>query len=968
MTPERWQRVKDILAAALETNPEARPAILDHACGSDSTLRAEIEDLLAQGRSGSELLSLASPIGRLTALSPSGNVRIGSRVGAYQIIEEIGAGGMGEVYRAFRADDEYRKEVAIKLVRAGLDSGFVVARFRNERQLLATLDHPNIARLLDGGTTEEGVPYFVMELVHGQPITDYCDKQQLATTERLRLFLEVCSAMQYAHQRLIIHRDLKPGNILVTSGGTPKLLDFGIAKILDPASSAAPEVTVSVFRLLTPAYASPEQITGAPVTTASDVYSLGVLLYELLTGRRPYRLSTQSPQELERAVCELEPERPSTAIWRRDRCETGDSPDTAVSISQVRDGSPEKLERRLRGDLDNILLMALRKEPQLRYSSVEQLAADIRRHLENIPVTASTGTWKYHSSKFIRRHKAGVAATTVVAAAMFAGLAATEHEARVARKQAAIAKAERTRAQKRFDDVHHLANSLIFEVHDSILNLPGATAARKLIMDRALQYLDSLANDAHGDSSLERDLAKAYQRLGMVQGDPDQGNMGQTDAMVLSYAKAARLYEDVAQANPASAGDQLHAAVAHRLLTAVSRDAAERRRQIELALAITHRFLNSNFSPELASERSTELSVLAAIQHRDGDLPGALDSRREDIEIREAILARDPDFPHARDSLAEARAQAANDLALLGRTQEALRFNLEAVQLYEAVVAQNKNDARAARELEWVKFFDRGNFLFMEGNVADALASFRRCLAAMEIRQNQDPGNVLVQIYTGEAAKNVGSALISSGKISEGLEMLDRSIAILQNQMRVDPGEMAVALSAAYVWKADALAILGKTAAAVASDRKALSILETGLQGSSPDQFQICAVAATNVKFGYLLARGGNTKDADLAYHKALDLVAGDTADTHSVGIDYVLADAYFGLGELQRIAGERKGLKSETRISNLLQARGWYQKSGRVWSRILNPAFVNPEGFECGSPSRLAAARAAVERDLGSR
>jgi eukaryotic-like serine/threonine-protein kinase len=966
-TAERWQQVKRVLGHALELEPSWRSAYLEQASVGDPELRAEVERLLeAEERAGREFLgTIAAQALADDVAAAATNSRVGQRVGPYRIVEPIGQGGMGTVYRAVRADDQYQKQVAIKLIQAGGNSAFIIARFKNERQILASLDHPNIAHLLDGGATEDRTPYFVMELIEGQPIDKYCNRKRLSVNERLSLFLQVCSAVQFAHQRLIIHRDIKPGNILVGSDGVPKLLDFGIAKILDPAVLEARDPTLSVFRPLTPAYASPEQIKGQSVTTASDVYSLGVLLYELLTGRHPYRISSQSPRDIERAVCEVEPERPSAALWRMETREPAASRGTALFMIDVRDGSPERVGHRLRGDLDNILLMALRKEPQLRYVSVEQFATDIRRHLENLPVNASTGTVKYRTAKFIRRHKAGVAATTVVAAALFIGLAATLHEARVARKQAAIAQAERIRAQRRFDDVHKLANSLIFEVHDSIVNLPGATSARKLIMDRALQYLDSLASDAHGDSSLERDLAKAYQRIGMVQGDPNQGNIGQTDAMLLSYAKAAQLYEHVAQANPTSAGDQLHAAVAHRLLTTVCRDATERRRHIELALAITHRFLNNNFSSEVANERAIELSVLAAIQHRDGDLPGALDTRHQDIEIREAILARDPNFPHARDALAESKSQAAYDLALLGRTQEALHVNSEAVQLYESVVAQNKNDARAARELEWIKFFDRGDFLFMEGKVADALTNFRRSLAGVEIRQKQDPGNVLLQIYTGEAAKGVGSALISSGKASASVAMLDRSIAILQSQMRIDLGEMAVALSATYVWKADALAMLGKTAAAVANDRKALSVLEMGLQGSSPDQFQLCAIAATNVRLGSVLARAGNVKDADLAYHRALDLVARDAADAPNVGIDYVLADAYFGLGELLRMAGERKGLNSMTQISNLRQAREWYQKSEKIWSRIPNPAFVNPEGFQCGSPSRLVAAHAALERDL---
>src|SRR5579862_7409078 len=344
MTPERWQNVKNQLAAALDIDADLRPAFLDTICAGDPALRDELETLLAAATESDPALFEAP----LFAESSSVNQRLGRRIGPYQIVEEIGEGGMGEVYRAFRADDHYTKQVAIKLVRAGQDSGFIISRFKNERQVLASLDHPNIARLLDGGTTEDGIPYFVMELIDGRPIHRYCDEHGLSVTQRVELFLQVCSAVQYAHQRLIIHRDLKPNNILVTADGVPKLLDFGIAKILDPRA-AVMESTVSMFRLLTPAYASPEQIKGEAITSASDVYSLGVLLYELLTGQWPYLTSNRGPHEIAEAVCEFEAERPSLSVLRTPAPEETQVGDYLSAVS------PVKLNKRLRGDLDNIL-------------------------------------------------------------------------------------------------------------------------------------------------------------------------------------------------------------------------------------------------------------------------------------------------------------------------------------------------------------------------------------------------------------------------------------------------------------------------------------------------------------------------------------------------------------------------------------------------------------------------------------
>jgi len=311
MTPERWQQVREVFDGALALSPEERGDYLEKACVHDSDLRREVESLLSSDQEAG-IAFLNTPVVDLSRPHPFSAGRVGRRIGAYNILEEIGHGGMGEVYRAGRADGQYEKQVAIKLVRGGYDSAAVLERFRHERQILASLDHPNIARLLDGGTTDEGVPYLVMELIEGTPIDEYCNTHQLSVTERLRLFLQVCSAVQYAHQRLVIHRDIKPGNILVTKEGIPKLLDFGIAKILDPNSMS--ETTIA--GPMTPEYASPEQIRGEPITTATDVYSLGVVLYRLVAGRSPYPAKTRTPHDFARAICEWEPERPSTVIAR----------------------------------------------------------------------------------------------------------------------------------------------------------------------------------------------------------------------------------------------------------------------------------------------------------------------------------------------------------------------------------------------------------------------------------------------------------------------------------------------------------------------------------------------------------------------------------------------------------------------------------------------------------------------------
>ena len=414
MIAERWQRITELFEAALECEPQRRAALLEEACAGDPELRRHVDALLADDAAATDFL--ANPAFELTALDferePADSL-VGQRIGSYQVQQKIGHGGMGVVYRAVRADEEYQKEVAIKLVKRGMDSDAILGRFRNERQILANLDHPNIAKLLDGGTSPEGLPYFVMDYVDGLPIDVYCDNHRLPIGDRLNLFRTVCSAVHYAHQNHVLHRDLKPTNILVTDDGVPKLLDFGIAKLFNPGlDSQAPEVTATALPFLTPQYASPEQLRGEKLTPASDVYVLGVLLYKLLTGHRPYRLGGGTPAEMARVVCEQEPEKPSSAIGRVEEAPPGSAEVrlTPESVSETREDQPEKLRRRLAGDLDNIVLKALRREPERRYGSVDEMSEDILRHLEGRPVLARKDTLGYRGAKFIKRNKAGVMA------------------------------------------------------------------------------------------------------------------------------------------------------------------------------------------------------------------------------------------------------------------------------------------------------------------------------------------------------------------------------------------------------------------------------------------------------------------------------------------------------------------------------------------------------------------------------
>jgi serine/threonine protein kinase/tetratricopeptide (TPR) repeat protein len=389
-----WHRVSQILATALEMRPEERTGFVRQACGSNPALFAEVESLLLHHDQADTLLE-NSPAARWLSFDPA--AWTGKRIGAYKIVRELGAGGMAVVYLGERDDEQFRKRVAIKMLRPGFYTAEIVHRFRNERQTLAALDHPNIVKLLDGGSTEEGLPYLVMDYVEGVPIDEYCGLHQLSARARLQLFLSVCAAVGYAHQNLVIHRDLKPGNILITNDGVPRLLDFGIAKLLNPEFLQTPLVTRTEWRPMTLEYASPEQVRGEPVTEASDIYSLGILLYELLTGRRPYGAVGKSRLEIERMICEQEPERPSTAL----------------SETPARSAGSTDFRRALEGDLDTIIMKALRKEPGRRYASVEEFAGDIQRHLSGMPVRARNPTLSYRSGRFVRRHRESFATAMV---------------------------------------------------------------------------------------------------------------------------------------------------------------------------------------------------------------------------------------------------------------------------------------------------------------------------------------------------------------------------------------------------------------------------------------------------------------------------------------------------------------------------------------------------------------------------
>jgi serine/threonine protein kinase len=811
MTPEEWQRVRPILESALELDSAKRPAFLDESC-ADPSLRHELESLLAaHEQAGTHVLNSALAPNFFAHDEAHFRLLPGKRIGPYEIVEEIAQGGMGAVYRAVRADGQYNQQVALKIVRSELGTEFTATRFKNERQILATLNHPNIARILDGGTTAEGMPYFVMELVEGQRLDDYCDAQKLATNERLGLFLQVCSAVHYAHQHLVIHRDIKPGNILVTAEGVPKLLDFGIAKILESSEAADQlEQTISLIRLLTPEYASPEQVKGEPITTASDVYSLGVVLFELLTGRTPYNVPTHTPHEISRAVCEAEPEKPSTVV-RRKQLPTGDGEGKQTadsSRSAVREGSPEKLSKRLSGDLDNIVLMALRKEPQRRYASAEQFAQDIRRHLDHLPVMARKDTAAYRASKFISRHKVAVAVAALVTITLLSATGVTLRQARIAR-------ANEIRAEKRFNDVRKLANSLMFEVHDSIRELPGATAARKLIIQRAQEYLDSLAQESKSDPALLRELATAYSRLATLQGDSRDANLGDTSMSLQNYHRAIELGRAAVALDPQNRDLKRGLAEDYTRLDLPLFQKGDRNGEREClreALLILEPLAVSNQQDQpvqYALSKTYELK--GSLMFRENNRDGALESYAKALRINEVLARVGPQNAVYRTNISFGHKHLGSVLLAQNHLDEALEHYRQALAIDEALLAANP-DNLSSRYYMTYDYDEIGHILGKRGDLETALSYYHKALDIRAAMAAADPRDTRAQGGLAITYNSIGPLLQRKGDYPGALEMLQKALHIREALAQSDPANERIRFSIA-----ETQALLGELYGAMAA-------------------------------------------------------------------------------------------------------------------------------------------------------
>lgn len=832
-TSEQAERVAEIVENALEVETESRAAFVVDVCGGDTELRVEVESLLRFQQKARDFIEAPAYEQNADLLATGGGeLESGQFLGDYKIVSLLAEGGMGEVYLA--EDTKLQRTVAIKLVKQGLGTASILRHFRNEEKILAGLNHPNIARLYGAGVTQNGLPYFVMEYVEGPRLDHYCQEKRLSIPERLALFQKVCGAVTYAHQRLVIHRDIKPANIRVTGEGEPKLLDFGIAKILDPAISVRVEQTMTFLGVMTPEYASPEQVHGENMTTASDVYSLGVVLFELLTEQRPYQITSRRPDQIARAITEQEPARPSAAVARGD----------GGSKSQV--PSPKML----RGDLDNIVLKAMRKEPQRRYASVEQLSGDIRRHLTNLPVIARPDTRSYRAAKFVQRNRVWVAMAAVIFLTLTGGIIATLWQAHVARKQRELARAERGRAQVEFNDVRKLATSFLFEFNSSIQNLPGATPARKLLVQRALEYLSKLAQQSRGDADLQRELAEAYLKVGDLQGNPYEPNLGDTHGAEESYKKALAISTALVQANAQDSQARRYLARSYQSIGEVLpllgkpndgvadlRKAAEifetlvratpRNRDLRVQLADCYQSLGDlqghsglqNLGDRagalqsyrkamavfdaMAVEDSSDQKArggaavmrirIGDMQREQGDLDAAEENYHAALERAESLATADPQNDRFRRILALSHRELADLENQRGNFKQALQDALKALEINQVLTIADPNNAQAANNYV-LSLTKVAELLNKTGDLEGSLIKYHQAVGILEKLSAAAPDDLFMRGQLSQTLVSMGTALAQQRKLGEARSITSRGLAIardLADRAAATPDELS---------------------------------------------------------------------------------------------------------------------------------------------------------------------------------
>jgi serine/threonine protein kinase/tetratricopeptide (TPR) repeat protein len=867
MPSPTWEQIETIFLSAVDLPAGDQAAFLDRACQGDRDLRLEVESLLDSDRKSGEKITRAveDEAQSLFGLSPI----IDSRLGAWRVVREIGRGGMGAVYLATRDDDQFQKKVAIKLVKRGMDTAEVQRRFQHERQILAGLDHPYIARLIDAGTAPDGRSFFVMEYVEGQSIDAYCHDHSLWFADRCRLFLKVCEAVAHAHRNLVVHRDLKPGNIFVTPDGTPKLLDFGVAKLIAP--DADPQLTVTGMRtaLLTPQYASPEQVMGRPVNTSSDVYSLGAVLYELLTGACAQHLDSTSPEEIERVICLREVPPPSS----------------------VTPGLPR--------DLDNIVMMAMRKDPDRRYSSVDQFAADIQRYLDGRPVLARKDSLAYRTGKFVRRNRLMIAAAALVAASLVGGIFIAVSQAR--------------RAQRRLTEMVELANRSLFDVHSAIERLPGAMDARREIVKTTLAYLESLSKDAGQDDDLRLSMATAYWRLGDIQGYADKPNLGDLKGALASFTRSAELLQPLRLKRPRDSVVVMQVVDTYQHMARVQEalgdvPAAERAFENSLPEAKLIAALKPD-DVESNQALGVFLNDLAmAIQFADPQR--ANEYARQHLALIPGLLKKFPASDDIADEAAVAHATMSNLLHRAGDREQALREALESASIREGVSSRHPNDV-----------FRRRLLLIAYGHVGDQYGAppvmhpgdpelskqyFDKCVSIARGIVQTDPQDRTARYDLANSLLRWGNISLPGVDPAPSLAALRESAAILESLVEENPQAIRyrTPLALAYQYTGLCLRDMGRAEEAIVELRRSVTLADAMMAAHPGDINFLARIARGERLIAEILVARHDPAAALPHAQRALSIAEKYAAGPEAQLRKKYLADAHFGVAEVHRALG----------------------------------------------------------------